>query len=181
MDLFAGIENAETYGAGNYITPGDFGALEVVEVRKQDGQNGVFIPLDFRVRKFTPTVEVMGVRVPNESGGLKRGTAPAPVWKPGQRATHMINTAHPSWLSNFKSFMLAAIPALADIADAKQWSDACNQAISEDQPLAGCLVSALAIDDNTRGTKLPFVKVSYRPFEGDPASLPALEVADGDS
>ena len=180
MGLFSKLSETKVYGSGNYLTPGTY-VLEVLECRQQVSAQSAaddFVVLEYVVRDFRQTSATMGIRVPNGSGGETAGTAPAPTHRPGERLSHMINLKHPSALSNFKSFLLAVAPALAEVSDVSTWERFAEEAIGAENPLKAQLVSCRAVDSLTKGKRLPILKHNYEPFTGDPAKLPSLSAED---
>lgn len=140
--FFTGIEKAKTYGASQYLTPGNYtlqvSNISVIDSQRTPGRN--FFLVEFSV-------------VETDS----------PDYKAGSTVSWMVDltredTAHP----NIKGFALALLP---DVTDEDITSGAMDALIEKDQPARGLNVKAKAWNIVTRAGN-DFTKVTWSASNG---------------
>lgn len=136
MSLFSGIESSQTYGAGDYITPGTH-ELEVHEVSTfESSQNA-------GRHYFCVEADVIG--------------STSEAHAPGTRVTWLVNMQQPSALSNCLGFGLALD---ADAKSSDITSEFMDKLCADAQPARGIRVRALAHNVKTRAGG-DFTKVTW--------------------
>ena len=149
LNLLSGIENAPTYGAGQWFLPGEY-RLELKEARIQPSsqhQGKVYVIAEFTILECAL---VDGDR---------------PDYQPGATVTSIVDLGHASAKSNIKGMVMALVPTLDE---AQITNQTVAQLCGADQPASGFKVRANAKEITTRAGN-PFTKVTYRADESEPA------------
>ena len=151
MGLFTGINDAEVTAGGRYFAPGNYR----VKIK------GVKVIESRRSKKDLFIIECEVLESTNDK------------YKPGSTASQVIVMNEIMSLPNVKGFMCAASGVDPEDDDAndkvgKQWTeltgkkmsfeDACEYAISPDQPLAGTELELECVEIITKGKGQPFTK-----------------------
>ena len=139
---FSGIGSARVYGAGQYITPGQY-ELQVTEVKLVNSEK------DAGRQFFCVEGTVLNANeVAFESGG----------WRAGSTVTWLVDMRQPSALSNCKQFALALTPELSenDIDESAMMG-----LVGPDQPAKGLKIDCDAINIKTKSGN-DFTKCQWR-------------------
>jgi len=132
MGIFNGIGGVKSSQDSNYIRPCE-GVFQINSVKHVVSQTN----------KSLVIIELTAVHV---DGGHK----------PGEEVSHILNTAHMSWMANFKNFLTAAL----DCSDEEVTEEVCEQILGNNA-LAGEYVKLVARDVETKSGN-PFTKVIYK-------------------
>lgn len=136
MSIFAGIEQAQSYGGGQYLEPGHWD-LEVQELKVfESSQNPgrMYFAVEAKVLETTSETTSMGEMV-----------------------TWLVNMAQPSSLGNIKGFARALDPSLEDEDITQDYMDLL---VGSEQPAAGVRLKADAHNVKTRAGN-DFTKVVW--------------------
>ena len=139
---FSGIGSARVYGAGQYISPGQY-ALQVNEVKLVNSER------DAGRQFFCVEASVLTANeVAFDTGG----------WRSGSSVTWLVDMRQPSALSNVKAFAMALTPGASE---GEITEDGMMALVGPDQPAKGLKVDCDAISIQTKAGN-DFTKCQWR-------------------
>lgn len=154
-EMFAGLEGAQVFEGGTYLTDGVYPDLEVTKVVSYKNRKGIG---GFRVE-----LKVI------ESKGEK-------ALPPGTQCAYITTKSQEGFLGNVKGVLQKMATELSyqqgggvvPVTEITQ--DFATMAVSEAQPLKGLHLTAQATTITTKGKGLPFTKIEFSPKSPGPVA-----------